>query len=97
MQRIYVRDVARFAGWLGRPLDHATDEDLRRFQVEQSKMGLGAPAMNMAVSAVRFFYARTLDRPDLTRKLHRVKHPRALPTVLSRGEVLRMAGRHNEH
>jgi site-specific recombinase XerD len=42
------------------------------------------------VSALRFFYCRTLDRPDVTRKLHRVKHPRALPTVLSREEVTRM-------
>lgn len=46
--------------------------------------------MNAAVSALRFFYCRTLDRPDLTRKLHRVKHARALPTVLSRDEVTRM-------
>jgi len=89
-QRNYLRDVERFAIWLGRPPDTATDEDLRRYQVEQSEMGFGAPAMNTAVSALRFFYIRTLDRPDLTRKLHRVKHPRGLPTVLSRDEVGRM-------
>ena len=89
-QRNYVRDVARFARWLGRPPDQATHEDLRRYQIEQSETGLGAPAMNAAVSALRFFYCRTLDRPDLTRKLYRVKHPRALPTVLSREEVTRM-------
>jgi site-specific recombinase XerD len=46
--------------------------------------------MNTAVSALRFFYTQTLDRQDLTRKLHRVKHARALPTVLSREEVTRM-------
>ncbi|MFN0116503.1 MAG: tyrosine-type recombinase/integrase [Paracoccaceae bacterium] len=89
-QRNYLRDVSRFATWLGRPPDTATDEDLRRYQIEQTETGLGAPAMNTAVSALRFFYCRTLDRPDLTRKLHRVKHPRALPTVLSREEVTRM-------
>jgi len=89
-QRNYLRDVSRFATWLGRPPDTATDEDLRRYQIEQTGAGLGAPAMNAAVSALRFFYTRTLDRPDLTRKLHRVKHPRALPTVLSREEVTRM-------
>ena len=89
-QRNYLRDVARFANWLGRPPDQATDEDLRRYQIEQRETGLGAPAMNTAVSALRFFYTRTLDRQDLTRKLHRVKHPRALPTVLSREEVMRM-------
>jgi len=89
-QHNYLRDVARFANWLGQPPDRATGEDLRRYQIEQSETGLGAPAMNTAVSALRFFYARTLDRPDLTRKLHRVKHARALPTVLSRDEVARM-------
>jgi integrase/recombinase XerD len=89
-QHNYLRDMTRFANWLGRPPDQATDEDLRRYQIEQRETGLGAPAMNMAVSALRFFYTRTLDRQDLTRKLHRVKHPRALPTVLSRDEVTRM-------
>jgi site-specific recombinase XerD len=89
-QHNYLRDMTRFANWLGRPPDLATDEDLRRYQIEQRETGLGAPAMNMAVSALRFFYTRTLDRQDLTRKLHRVKHPRALPTVLSREEVTRM-------
>jgi integrase/recombinase XerD len=89
-QRNYVRDVARFAAWLGRPPDTATGEDLRRFQIEQREMGLSAPTMNSVVSALRFFYTRTLDRPDLARRLYRVKHPRALPTVLSREEVTRM-------
>lgn len=89
-QRNYLRDVSRFATWLGRPPDTATDDDLRRYQIEQTETGLGAPAMNTAVSALRFFYSRSLDRPDLTRKLHRVKLARALPTVLSREEVTRM-------
>jgi len=89
-QHNYLRDMTRFVNWLGRPPGLATDEDLRRYQIEQRETGLGAPAMNMAVSALRFFYTRTLDRQDLTRKLHRVKHPRALPTVLSREEVTRM-------
>ena len=66
-QRNYLRDVSRFATWLGRPPDTATDEDLRRYQIEQTEMGFGAPAMNTAVSALRFFYTRTLDRPDLIR------------------------------
>ena len=64
-QRNYLRDVARFASWLGRPPDTAMDEDLRRYQIEQSEAGQGAPAMNAAVLALRFFYTRTLDRPDL--------------------------------
>ena len=76
-QRNYLRDVTRFATWLSRSPDTATDEDLRRYQIEQTETGLGAPAMNTAVSALRFFYSRTFDRQDLTRKLHRIKHARA--------------------
>jgi integrase/recombinase XerD len=66
-QRNYLRDLSRFANWLGRPPDTATDENLRRYQIDQSETGLGAPAMNVTVSALRFFYTRTLDRPGLTR------------------------------
>ena len=36
-QRNYLRDVSRFATWLGRPPDTATDEDLRRYQIEQTR------------------------------------------------------------
>jgi hypothetical protein len=46
--------------------------------------------MNAAVSALRFCYWRTLDRPVPTWKLHRVKYPHALPTVLSREKVAGM-------
>ncbi len=60
-QHNYLRDMIRFANWLGCPRDLATDEDLRCYQIEQRETGLGAPAMNMAVSALRFFYTRTLD------------------------------------
>lgn len=49
-----------------------------------------APAMNSDVSALRFFFTTTLDRPDLSRKLVRVSYPRTLPTVLSPEEVARL-------
>ncbi|BAV47040.1 hypothetical protein MesoLj113a_28480 [Mesorhizobium sp. 113-1-2] len=34
------------------------------------------------VSALRFFFTNSLDRPDLARKLVRLAHPRNLPVVL---------------
>ena len=40
-QHNYLRDMTRFANWLGRPPDLATDEDLRRYQIEQRETGLG--------------------------------------------------------
>ena len=89
-QRNYIRDVGRFATFLGGPPDRATADDLRRLQVEQREAGVPVPTMNSIVSALRFFFTHTLDRPDLARKLIRLAHPRKLPVVLSRDEVARL-------
>jgi integrase/recombinase XerD len=89
-QRNYLRDVGRFASFLGRSPDTATADDLRRFQVEQQDDGVSVPTMNSIVSALRFFFTHTLDRPDLARRLVRLAHPRKLPVVLSRDEVARL-------
>jgi len=89
-QRNYIRDVGRFATFLGSAPDTATADDLRRFQVEQRDAGVPVPTMNSIVSALRFFFTHTLDRPDLARKLVRLGHPRKLPVVLSRDEVARL-------
>jgi integrase/recombinase XerD len=89
-QRNYIRDVGRFAAFLGRRPDTATAEDLRLFQIEQRDGGVPTPTMNSIVSALRFFFTHTVDRPDLARKLVRVKHARKLPVVLSRDEVARL-------
>ena len=86
-KRNYIRDVGRFATFLGRSPDTATAEDLRRFQVEQREAGVPVPTMNSIVSALRFFFTHTLDRPDLARRLVRVMPPRKLPAVLSPDEV----------
>jgi len=63
-QRNYLRDVGRFATFLGRSPDTATADDLRRFQVEQRDVGVPVPSMNSIVSALRFFFIHTIDRPD---------------------------------
>ena len=86
-RRDYISDVGRFATFLGRSPDTATAEDVRRFQIEQRDAGVPMPTMNSIVSALRFFFTQTIDRPDLARKAIRVAHPRNLPVVLSRDEV----------
>jgi site-specific recombinase XerD len=89
-QRNYIRDVGRLATFLGRRPDTASAEDLRRFQVEQREAGVPVPTLNGIVSALRFFFTHTLDRPDLARRLVRLAYPRTLPVVLSRDEVARL-------
>jgi site-specific recombinase XerD len=91
-RRYYIRIVAGFAAFLGRSPNTATADDVRRFQVHQSELGMHAPAMNSTVAALRFFFTTTLDRPELSRKLVRLPDPRKLPVVLSPEEVARLLG-----
>lgn len=48
-QRNYIRDVGRFATFLGRLPDTATAQDVRRFQIEQRDAGVPTPTMNSIV------------------------------------------------
>lgn len=89
-RRDYIRFVKSFAAFLGRRPDTATAEDIRRFQVHQAESGAQPPTINCSVSALRFFFTVTLDRPDLSRRLVLVRHPRKLPNVLSVEEVGRL-------
>ena len=83
----YVRHVRAFAAFIRRPPDTATVEDLRRFQLHQRQSGVQPPSINNSVSALRFFFTATLDRPDLARRLTVVREPLRLPSVLSVEEV----------
>jgi integrase/recombinase XerD len=83
----YVRRVRAFAAFIRRSPDTATAEDLRRFQLHQRQSGMQPPSINNSVSALRFFFTVTLDRPDLARRLTVVREPRRLPVVLSVEEV----------
>src|SRR3954464_14866888 len=82
-RRDYVRHVRAFAAFIGRSPDTATTEDLRLFQLHQTQSGMQPPSINSAVSALRFFFTVTLDRPDLARRLTVVPYPRRITTVLS--------------
>jgi integrase/recombinase XerD len=86
-QHDYIRFVRGFAAFLGRSPDTATAEDIRRFQVYQHESGVQPPTINCSVSALRFFFTVTLDRPDLSRRLVLARCPRKLPAVLSVEEV----------
>src|SRR5208283_3906189 len=89
-QRDYIRFVRSFAAFLGRSPDAATAEDIRRFQVHQAESGVQPPTINCSVSALRFLFTVTLDRPDLSRRFVLIRFPRKLPAVLSVEEVGRL-------
>ena len=89
-QHQYVRNVQRFAAYLGRPPDTATSEDLRNFQIHQHECGANAGTINSTVSALRFFYTVTLRRRDLARGLVATRRPHTVREVLSVEEAARL-------
>jgi integrase/recombinase XerD len=86
-QHDYVRYVRGFIAFLKRPPNTATPEDIRRFQVHQAESGVQPQSINCSVSALRFFFTVTLDRPDLSRRFVIVRYPQKLPTVLNVEEI----------
>ena len=86
-QHDYVRVVADFARFLGRPPDRAEPEDLRRYQLRLASEGASPAKMNAAVSALRFFFRVTLARQGFGERLATVRKEDRLPEVLSPEEV----------
>ena len=55
-QRDYVRQVCDFTAFLGRSPDQAEPEDLRRYQLHLASLGASYSRMNLASTALRFFF-----------------------------------------
>lgn len=89
-QRGYLRTVADFTAFFGRPPDQASAEDLRRYQVHMRSLGASATTMNAAVSALRFFFGVSLGRGDASVGMTTVREPRRLSVILSPEEVARL-------
>jgi integrase/recombinase XerD len=83
----YVRAVRKLAGYLRRPPDTATVEDLRNFQLHLVDQGASPITLNATITGLKFFFDVTLDRSELMAKMKPVFVPRTLPVVLSREEV----------
>jgi integrase/recombinase XerD len=67
-QREYIRPVKKLACFLGGSSpDTSTAEKLRAFQLHLTKTGTNPPTMNATVTALRFFFKTTLDRPETSR------------------------------
>jgi site-specific recombinase XerD len=89
-QGAYIRAVVNFTRFLGCAPDTATAEDLRRYQLHLVETGISRLRLNATITALRFFFAVTLERPEALSKMSTVREPRRLPVVLSRAEVARL-------
>jgi len=86
----YIRAVRKFAKFLGRSPDTATDEDLRRFQLHLIDQGTSPITLNATIVGLNFLFEVTLGRPEAMAKMQSVRVPHKLPVILSKDEVSRL-------
>jgi integrase/recombinase XerD len=89
-RQIYVRSVTNFSAFHGRSPDQLTLEDVRDYQLHLVARGLKATSICQVMSALRFFYAVTLDRPEEAARIPLPRKADPLPAILSREEVARL-------
>jgi site-specific recombinase XerD len=83
----YVSAVARFALHFGRSPEFLDGEHARLYQLHLLQHNASWSRFNQVVSALRFLYRVTLQRPDTVVMIPYGKKPKSLPAVLSRDEV----------
>ena len=88
----YIAAIRHMTEFLGLPLEDLGAEDIRRWDDEMARRGLGASWTRVHVSALLFLYRKTLGRPELVSFLAFPRRPRGLPVVLSPEEVGRILG-----
>jgi integrase/recombinase XerD len=88
----YIKAVKEFAEYFHKSPDLLGAEDVRRYQLYLlNDRKLAAQTVKVRMSALRFFYWKTLKRRDLYfEDLPLPKMPKKLPTVLSPEEVVRL-------
>ena len=89
--RHHLRAVEEFANRYGRSPDKLGLNELRSYQaylLKERKLAVGSVVNHVA--ALRFFFVRTLKRPEFRDYLPYPKEEERLPTVLSLDEVARL-------
>lgn len=80
--------MRNLAAFLKRSPDTASAEDLRRFQLDMVERGVSRTSLNATITGLRFFFAITLERPEVMRKMSHLREERRLPVVLSPEEMV---------
>jgi site-specific recombinase XerD len=90
-QKHYVRAVAMFAKHFNASPDTLDYEDVRSFRLHLVETGHNVAYVNQVLTALRFFYLRTLGRSDAVWMIPLAKDmPRKLRVILTREEIARL-------
>ena len=89
--RRYIDVMERYARYFDTPPDRLGPEHIRQYQAHLFRdRKLHANTVAQRVSAVRFFYVKTLGQSWILDRAPYPKRPRQLPNILSREEVARL-------
>jgi site-specific recombinase XerD len=88
-QIAYIRGVNKLCEYLQHSPKTTTQEELREFQLFMVNHGVSGITVNATLSALKFFFQITLDKPEVVARLCPVTVARKLPVVLSLEEAKR--------
>jgi site-specific recombinase XerD len=89
-QRSHIHSCKRFAAFLKRSPETATPEDIRRFQLHLSEIGLSICNRNRVMTGLKFVLRVTLRRLDLASEVYHLREPQKIPLVMSPDETRRL-------
>jgi len=88
-QIAYIRGVNKLCDYLQRSPKTTTQEELREFQLFMVNHGVSGITVNATLTALKFFFQITLDKPEIVARVCPVTVARKLPVVLSLEEAKR--------
>ena len=88
-QIAYIRGVNKLCDYLQRSPRTTTQEELREFQLFMVNHGVSGITVNATLTALKFFFQITLDKPEVVARVCPVTVARKLPVVLSLQEAKR--------
>src|SRR5260370_2263058 len=89
--RVYLHAVEEFSRYYNTPPDQLGPEHIREYQAHLvTGRKLDATRVSQQLSALRFFFVKTLRRPFLVGDMPFSKRPIRLPDILCREEVERL-------
>lgn len=83
----YIAAIQRMATFFGRSPAVLRPDDIRDWENELVRRGLGASGRRVAAAALKFLFKKTLARPEMVSFIAFPKGTSRLPTVLSLREV----------
>jgi len=88
---LYKRNVGKFLEFSCKPVEELSEIDVRGFLISLLNKGeVSTKTINLYNSAIRFFFAVTLNRTMNYLQMPRFKTQKKLPTILSREEIQRL-------